>query len=124
MEAACWQGDEEVPCDKMQPTNLAAKRIRVPACILPILVPLHMYISFSVQQSYFCELEGYFFLKANTSFKSLYVQHLPYLGMYCVLANKIPFDFFYLSIISALLFQLPRMLASVMRNSLTKSPMK
>lgn len=37
MEATCWQGDEEVPCDKMQPANLAVKHIKVAACILPIL---------------------------------------------------------------------------------------
>lgn len=89
MEAAYWQRDEEIPCDKMQPTNLAVKHIGITACILPTLVPLHMYLSFSVQHSYFYELDSYFFLKATTSFKSLYIQHLPYLDMYCVLANKI-----------------------------------
>lgn len=73
----------------MQPTNLAVKHTGATACTLSILVPLHMYISFSVQQPYSCKLDGYFFLKATICFKSLYIQHLLYVGMYCVLTNKI-----------------------------------
>lgn len=69
MLAKRWRGTS----DKMQTLNIAIKQSCYFSCIVPILVPLHAYRSYSLQPPYFYKLKECFFLKATTSLKSLYV---------------------------------------------------